>query len=151
MLQLQPIHQKEAMEFIKLHHRHHLPPQGWKFGIAANNGEKIVGVITVGRPVARHLDDGLTAEVTRCCTDGTRNACSKLYSAAWRACRAMGYRRLITYVLKSESGTSLKASSWKIVGQAGGGHWGSLKRPRIDKHPTEEKILWEQTAQGVMI
>ena len=85
VLQLQPITYIEACNFIKLHHRHHLPPQGWKFGIAVNSDGVVVGVITIGRPVARHYDDGWTLEVTRCATDGTKNAPSMLYGAARRA------------------------------------------------------------------
>lgn len=77
MLELQPVTFKEAKTFINTHHRHHIAPQGWKFGIAVNDGEKIVGVITVGRPVALYYDDGMTFEVTRCCTDGTKNARSR--------------------------------------------------------------------------
>jgi hypothetical protein len=73
MLELQPIDQREAFSFIAQYHRHHKPPQGWKFGIAVNDGKQVVGVVTIGRPVARMLDDGWTLEVTRCCTDGTRN------------------------------------------------------------------------------
>ena len=143
MLDLQPITYKEASEFIRRHHRHHLPPQGWKFGIAVNNGEKVVGVITVGRPVARMLDDGWTLEVTRCATDGTRNAPSKLYGAAKRVTFALGYKRIITYTLQSEPGTSLIASNWKCLGEAGGGTWNRKSRPRVDTHPTEQKTLWE--------
>ena len=142
-LELQPISYKEACEFIKKYHRHHLPPQGWKFGIAVNDGEKVVGVVTIGRPVARAFDNGWTLEVTRCCTDGTYNCASMLYSAAWRAVRAMGYRRLITYTLKEEPGTSLKAANWKVVGEAGGGSWNRLSRPRVDKAPLGDKMLWE--------
>ena len=147
-LELQPITYAEACEFIRRHHRHHLPPQGWKFGIAVNDGEKIVGVITVGRPVARHLDDGWTLEVTRCCTDGTKNAASMLYAAAWRAARAMGYKRLITYTLAEEPGTSLRAAGWRVVGQAGGGTWNRRSRPRVDRHPTGQKTLWEARAEA---
>lgn len=143
MLETQPIAYAEACEFIRNHHRHHLPPQGWKFGIAVNDGEKIVGVITVGRPVARHLDNGWTLEVTRSCTDGTRNANSKLYGAARRATFALGYKRLITYTLMSEPGTSLRAAGWKLLGEAGGGTWNRKERPRIDKHPVGQKLLWE--------
>jgi len=147
-LELQPIDWKEATIFIAKNHRHHIPPQGWKFGIAVNDGEKIVGVITVGRPVARHFDDGLTLEVTRCCTDGTPNAPSKLYGAASRATFALGYKRLITYTLQTEPGTSLKCANWKLLGVAGGGTWNNAKRFRIDKHPIEQKLLWEITPQG---
>jgi len=142
-LELQPIRFSEAREFILQNHSHHLPPQGWLFGIGVNNGKEIVGIITVGRPVARALDDGWTAEATRCCTDSTSNAASKLYAAAWRATRAMGYRRLITYTLASEIGTSLKAAGWRTLYQTSGGSWNCKSRPRIDKHPTEQKVLWE--------
>jgi len=121
-----------------------MPPQGWKFGIAVNDGEKIVGVVTIGRPVARNLDDGWTLEVTRCCTDRTKNAASMLYGAAWRAVRAMGYKRLITYTLNSESGVSLIASGYKVVGQTKEGDtWNRVSRPRIDKHPLQGKLRWE--------
>jgi len=147
MLNLQPITYKEACHFIAENHRHHLPPQGWKYGIAVNDGAgKIVGVITIGRPVARHYDNGYTLEVTRCCTDGTKNACSKLYSAAWRAARALGYKRLITYILKTETGASIKASGWKLVGEAGGGSWSRKTRPRIDTAPTGQKLLFDITS-----
>ena len=145
MLSLQPITYKEACRFIKDTHRHHLPPQGWKFGIAVNDGEKVVGVITVGRPVARMLDDGWTLEVTRCATDGTRNAPSMLYGAAKRAAFALGYKRIITYTLQSEPGTSLVAANWKCLGAAGGGTWNRENRPRVDTHPIEQKTLWEFT------
>jgi len=143
-LELQPISYKDACEFIKQHHSHHLSPQGWKFGVAVNNGGfTIVGVLTVGRPVARYFDDGWTLEVTRCCTAGFKGAASKLYGAARRAVFAMGYKRLITYTLKTEKGTSLKAAGWKIIGEAGGGTWNCKSRPRVDKHPTQTKLLWE--------
>ena len=142
-LQLQPITYKEACEFIKEYHRHHLPPQGWKFGIAVNDGEKVVGVVTVGRPVARHLDDGWTLEVTRNCTDGTKNAASMLYGAAWRAAKALGYKRMITYILVEEEGTSLKAVGWKELYATKGGEWNCTSRPRVTKHPTGQKKLFE--------
>lgn len=142
-LSLQPITFGEACRFITEHHSHHLPPQGWKFGIAVNDGEKVVGVITIGRPVARMLDDGWTVEVTRCCTDGTRNVASMLYGAASRASFALGYKRIITYTLESELGTSLKCANYKIVGMAGGGSWNCKSRPRVDKHPIGQKVLWE--------
>src|SRR3972149_264890 len=120
MLSLQPITYPEACKFVSLHHRHHLPPQGWKFGIAVNDGLQVVGVITVGRPVARMLDDGWTLEVTRCCTNGVPNAASMLYGSARKAVFALGYKKLITYTLKNEGGTSLKAAGWKLIGEAGG-------------------------------
>lgn len=143
MLNLQPITYPEACKFIELHHRHHLPPQGWKFGIAVNDGEKVVGVITIGRPVARMLDDGWTLEVTRCATDGTKNAPSMLYGAAKRAAFALGYKRVITYTLQSEPGTSLISANWRCLGEAGSGTWNRSSRPRIDTHPVGQKTLWE--------
>jgi hypothetical protein len=145
-LELQPIAFDEACAFIRRHHRHHLPPQGHKFSIAVNDGGKIVGVITVGRPVARLLDDGWTVEVTRCCTDGTKNAASMLYAAAWRAARALGYRRLITYTLAQESGVSLKAAGWKALYQTRGDTWNRPNRFRVDKAPIGQKTLWEMVA-----
>ena len=142
-LELQPITFEEASQFIRQHHRHHLPPVGWKFGIAVNDGEDICGVITVGRPVARRLDNGYTLEVTRCCTDGKRNACSILYGAAWRAAKALGYKRLITYTLKAESGSSLLGAGWKALYTTPGKSWSVPSRPRIDKAPLGQKVLWE--------
>lgn len=142
-LQLQPVTQKEAFAFIDENHRHHIAPRGWKFGIAVNDGLKVVGVITVGRPVARKLDNGWTLEVTRCCTDGTKNAASMLYGAACRAARALGYKRLITYTLIEEPGTSLVAAGWKSLYNTEGKSWSVPSRPRVDKHPLGQKTLWE--------
>ena len=125
------------------HHRHHKAPQGGLFAVAVSDANDVRGVAIVGRPVARMLADGWTAEVTRVCTDGARNACSMLYAAAWRACRALGYRRLITYTLVTESGASLRGAGWRVVGEAGGGSWSRESRPRIDKHPIQRKLRWE--------
>lgn len=127
---------KEANAYVEQYHRHHKPVVGHKFSIGCSDGEKIVGVAIVGRPVARHLDDGWTLEVNRLCTDGTRNACSMLYAAAWRAARAMGYKRLVTYILESESGVSLKAAGWKCVGQTGGPRWTGKRRVNHPAHYT---------------
>ena len=104
MLRLRPISLRDANEYVRQHHRHHKPVAGQKFSIGCTDGEKIVGVAIVGRPVSRYLDDGWTLEVNRLCTDGSHNACSMLYAAAWRATRAMGYHKLITYILDTESG-----------------------------------------------
>src|SRR6185295_11532927 len=107
MLAIVPIEFNEACEFVRKYHRHHKPPQGHKFSIGLAEGDKIVGIAIVGRPVARRLNSEWTLEVRRLCTDGSRNACSKLYAACWRIAREMGYRELITYILDSEKGTSL--------------------------------------------
>ncbi len=145
MIELVPIFQDEAKAFVAQHHRHHKPPVGSIFQIAASIDGVIVGVVIVGRPVGRRLQDGFTAEVTRLCTTGEKNVCSKLYSAAWRAARAIGYRRLITYILDTESGTSLKASGWREIGRAGGLSWNVPSRPRVDKSPSQMKIRYEMT------
>jgi hypothetical protein len=142
---LHPITLREACAFVEQHHRHHRPPQGALFAVACGNTE-ISGVAIVGRPVARALDDGYTVEVTRLCTDGTRNACSLLYAACWRAARAMGYRRCITYTLPEEGGASLRAAGWKLIGKAGGGTWNRKARPRVDTHPMQIKLRWEAAA-----
>ena len=142
-LTLEPISFSDACAFIAQHHRHHRPPVGWKFGLAATLSSHVVGVVIVGRPVSRYLDDGVTLEVTRCCTDGTRNAASFLYGAARRATFALGYKRLITYTLSSEPGTSLFAAGWKEKGRTAGGSWSRPSRPRKDNAPLEQKTLWE--------
>ena len=143
MLTLVPVSFKDAQVFVDKHHRHHAAPQGHKYSIAVSNGEKVVGVVIVGRPVARGFDDGWTLEVTRNCTDGTSNAASMLYGAAWRAARAMGYRRMVTYTLVGELGISLLAAGWKVIRQTKGGSWNCASRPRIDNHPVGQKLLWE--------
>lgn len=113
-----PLTLRTANEFVAQHHRHHKPVRGHKFsiGVVTDEGD-LVGVAIVGRPVARHYDDGLTAEVNRTCTDGTANANSALYGAAWRTAKGMGYLRLITYTQEGESGTSLVAAGWKVIGE----------------------------------
>lgn len=144
MLDIVPVSLAEANAFVEQHHRHHTTVVGHKFSIACTDGEKIVGVAIVGRPVSRHLDDGMTLEVTRLCTDGTHNACSMLYAAAWRAARAMGYKKVITYILDSESGTSVMAAGYKCVGQAGGLRWTGKRRPEVDLCPAQMKLKFER-------
>jgi hypothetical protein len=107
-------------------------------------GDQIVGVAIVGRPVSRFRDDGLTAEVTRLCTDGTRNACSFLYGASARAAFALGFKRIGTYILASEPGTSLTGTGWRMIGETPGKSWSVPSRPRVDKHPLQKKMLFEK-------
>jgi hypothetical protein len=145
-LQLLPLDLAEANAFVARLHRHHGPVVGHKFSLGAALGADVVGVVIVGRPVSRHRQDGLTLEVTRLCSDGTRNACSFLYGAAARAAFALGYRRIGTYTLAEEGGASLRASGWKLIGERGGGSWNVPSRPRVDKHPTQGKLLWEAEA-----
>lgn len=146
-LRIVPTTLAEANEFVRRFHRHHRPVPGAKFCIAvADDGGVVHGVAIVGRPVARFLDDGWTLEVNRTCTDGERNANSMLYGSAWRAAKALGYLKLITYTLPEEGGVSLTASGWKCLGERGGGTWNRKDRPRVDTHPLQVKIGWEVTA-----
>ena len=143
-LSVTPINLAEANAFVCEHHRHHKPVPGAKFSLAVSDSEgRVRGVVIVGRPVARMSDNGWTLEVNRCCTDGSKNACSMLYGAAWRAAKALGYKRLVTYTLPEEGGTSLRAAGWKLLGEAGGGSWNRSSRPRIDTAPTQGKLAWE--------
>lgn len=146
-LVLHPLTLKEALAYVGRHHRHHRAPVGGLFavGCAVSGATEPCGVVIVGRPSARMSDDGYTAEVTRCCTDGSRNTCSMLYRAAWRAARAMGYRRLVTYTLPEEGGASLRGAGFRLIGEAGGGSWSREGRPRVDLHPTQRKLRWELT------
>lgn len=168
MIELRPVTRDEARAFIRANHRHHGFPVGflWLHGIHDWNGE-IVGVAVVGRPVARALDDGLTAEVTRCCTNGAPNGCSMLYAASERAAKAKGYRRGLTYLLASEwdryqhrdtgearcdpalvfdsewkhiGGASVRAAGWQELWRVNGRSWDTPSRPRSDNHPTEDKV-----------
>lgn len=122
-MEITPLTLKQANQFVSLHHRHHKPVVGHRFSLGVNVDSKLVGVIIVGRPVARMCDAYLTAEVTRCCTDGTKNACSFLYGAAVRVSKAMGFKTIQTYTLPEEGGKSLRASGWTLLGEAGGGDW----------------------------
>jgi hypothetical protein len=145
MLEIVPMTLAEANAFVQKNHRHHKPVVGHKYSLGCAAEDNIVGVAIVGRPVSRYLDDGWTLEVTRLCTDGTKNACSMLYAAAWRAARAMGYKRLITYILITEPGTSLKAAGWKCIGEAGGLRWTGKRRPTVDLYPAQMKLCFEKT------
>jgi hypothetical protein len=145
-MSLVPMPLDEANAFVKQVHRHHGPVLGHKFSLGAVKDDKIVGVAIVGRPVARRRDNGLTLEVTRLATDGTRNACSFLYGACARATFALGYKRLGTYILASESGATLKASGWRLIGETPGRSWSVPSRPRVDKHPLQKKLLFEVSA-----
>jgi hypothetical protein len=143
-LRIAPITHKEAAAYIARHHRHCPPQQGWKFGISLRGPRGgLHGVVVVGRPVARLMDDGITAEITRLCTRGQKNACSRLYAAARRAAFAMGYQRIITYTLNVESGVSLKASGFVPVAETTARSWNSPSRPRIDHGPICPKVRWE--------
>ncbi len=148
-LQLCPIDLEAANIIIKKWHRHHKPVPGCKFCVAATNGTDIVGVAIAGRPVSLALDQkqGII-EVNRCCTDGTRNACSILYGACARTAKGLGYSEIITYTLPEEGGASLKASGWTCEGIIKGTPWNNNVRQRADTHPLGDKYRWSLKLNG---
>ena len=140
-MEVRPITFREASNFINEHHRHHKATVGHKFSIGLYENDKLIGCAVCGRPVSRFYDDGVTCEINRLCTDGTKNACSMLYGACCRVAKEMGYKKIITYILESENGASLKASNFICEGEAGGTHW-TGKRNRGQDIPNEMKTRW---------
>lgn len=157
-LELVPIDLDEANAFVARHHRHHKPVVGHKFSLGASLNGEIIAIAIVGRPVGFRRQDGRTLEITRLCTDGVKrptgkinrkgeptfiNAASFLTGAATRACFALGYKRIGSYIAKSETGASLKAAGWKVVAETPGRSWSTPSRPRVDTHPLEPRLLLE--------
>ena len=147
MIELCPITLRAAQDFVREHHRHNEPASGHKFSIGLKDGGTLIGVVTVGQPIARHQCDGYTAEITRCCVlNSYPNANSRLYAAALRAARAMGYRRVLTYTLPEESGASLRAVGFKLDGMTryNKNGWDMPGRPRktLGRYPTGPKARW---------
>jgi hypothetical protein len=143
-LSIKPATLSQLNEAVSNLHRHHKPVQGHRFSLlVVDEREVIHGACSVGRPVAREVSQYETAEVTRLVTDGTKNACSILYAAAARACTAMGFNRIQTYILDSEPGTSVKAAGWRLDGLTNGGDWnhGTHKNRRTDQ-PQGPKQRW---------
>ena len=140
-MEIRPITFREASDFINKYHRHHKATVGHKFSIGLYDNNKLVGCAVCGRPVSRYLDDGFTCEINRLCTDGTKNACSMLYGDCCRVAKGMGYKKIITYILESENGASLKASNFICEGEAGGTHW-TGKRNKGQDIPKEMKTRW---------
>lgn len=145
MLELRPCDFQTARDFVRDNHRHNKPPVGHKFSIACYDGDRLCGVCMVGRPVSRYLDDGLTLEINRCCTDGTKNACTILYGAACRAAKALGYKRVVTYTRETEPGTSLRASNFVCDGKAGGNHWTGQRYQQMTITDDVLKVRWSKT------
>lgn len=159
MLTIRPTSLKDANTYVAKNHRHNVPTSGNKFSIACYDDERLCGVAICGRPIARLLDNGSTLEILRVCTDGTFNACSKLYGACCRIAKEMGYEKIITYTLESETGASLKASNFNLVAEnVGGTTWNTPSRPReqvqitlfgeVQRYPTERKKRWEKMLKG---
>lgn len=147
-LELRDVAFAEAREFVGRHHRHNVPPRGWRWGHAVYNGPDCVAVCMVGRPVARMIDGTTTVEVNRLCVDPTLepglvwNACSMLYGAAAREAEARGFSKVITYTLESEEGTSPKAAGFVAEATTRGGSWNRATRGRVDTAPTCRKVRW---------
>lgn len=142
-----PLELAAANKFVADLHRHHDPVYRDKFRVGALVDGKLVGVVQVGRPISRYLDNGENIEVVRLCTDGTKNVCSFLYSKAARIAKEMGYKKIITYILESESGASLKAAGWKQEEVTNGGTWNRKSRPRSTTAPTVPKKRYVKNLQ----
>jgi hypothetical protein len=143
-----PMKLKEAAAFVRNFHRHNRPPAGGLFAVGVSDGAALVGVAIVSRPVARHLDDGATVEVVRCCVvdHAPKNACSFLYARCWNAARALGWSKLITYTLQSESGASLRGAGWKTVAELPGSTgvaWQNRPGREWQEVTGQAKFRWE--------
>lgn len=135
----------DANEFVSRLHRHHKPVRGHRFSVGVEHAGKLVGVAICGRPVARKTDSRLVLEVTRCCTDGTPNACSYLYGKAARLASELGFTKIQTFILaEEETGASLHAAGWLKGHTTAGGSWNKGQRAgkRRDDQPEGEKTLW---------
>jgi len=138
-----PLELKEANAFVAAHHRHNVPVKRdkWRFGVVDGNGI-LIGVLQAAKPVARMLDDGKTIEIVRCCTDGTKNLCSFMLGRARRIAKAMGYCKMISYILESESGVSYSAAGWHKEADTRGHSWNTPSRPRTTVAPVCNKQRW---------
>jgi len=144
-MKIVPVKQKQALKFVNMHHRHHKAPIGSVFQIGLEEKKQLIGVIIVGRPVSRYLDDGKTLEIIRTCVlDKKKNACSMLIGAACRAAKALGYNKIVTYTLCIESGRSLHGAGFIPEEKIKGSLWNRPSRERIQKSLFQEydKIRW---------
>lgn len=143
-LRIVPMRRDPAYAVIAAWHRHHKPPTGYQFALGCALGDRVVGVAVAGRPVSKEFDDGVTIEVTRVATDGTQNANSMLYGACWRAARALGYSRALTYTEDGESGASLRAAGWlHAATRPARAGWDTRSRPRSDDgYRSVDRLLW---------
>lgn len=144
-LKLCPLDLNQANAYVKKNHRHHDPVYRDKYRVGCTCNGQLVGIVQVGRPVSRFLDDGETLEIVRLCTTGQKNVCSFLYSAASRVAKNLGYKKVITYILDSEDGTSLKASGFKKECDTCGHSWSCPSRPRNTTAPKCNKQRWSKT------
>lgn len=148
-MRVRPLTLKQANELVSRLHRHHRPVVGHRFSIGAEVEGAMRGAVIVGRPVARNTDQYNVAEVTRLVTDGGKNLCSLLYSAAARAAMAMGFEWIQTFILEGELGTSLKAAGWTPDGYSAGGDWNCATRGgRRTDQPMQRKQRWIKLLNG---
>lgn len=143
-----PVDLAEANAFVASHHRHNEPTTGHKFSVGVTDGAELWGMAIAGRPVARLQQDGKTLEVLRCCVrDGAPKGCASfLYAALWRAAKALGYHRLITYTLQTESGASLRGAGWRVVAERAANdpkRWQSRAGREWQPVVGQAKFLWE--------
>ncbi len=150
-LEIVPVAQRVAKAFVSAHHSHNKrPPAGWRFGAGVMNGGTLMGVVMVGRPVARLLDGQRVVEVNRLCirrdmpAEFRWNACSMLYGWAAREAKKRGFEKIITYIREAELGSTLRAAGWDCEGGTGGGTWSRKSRPRLDAHDTGRKVRWSR-------
>lgn len=147
-LRITPVSFSTARSFVGNHHTHNKPPVGWRFGAGVRNGSTLIGVVMVGRPVARLIDHHTTVEVNRLCIRRDTpsalawNACSMLYGWAAREAKRRRFLRIITYTLQSEAGTTLRAAGWSLDGESRGGRWSCPSRLRPDDGPQGPKRRW---------
>jgi hypothetical protein len=137
-----PMTRDSTNAYLVEHHRHHGRVSGYRFAVGAEVGGRLVGVAVIGRPRARMIDQYRVAEVNRVCTDGTRNACSFLYGISSRVCRDLGFDRVFTCILETESGASLKAAGWVYEYTTAGGAWDRPSRHRGKVAPEGRKQVW---------
>lgn len=142
-MRLCPVTLAEAKAFVAEHHRHSVPPLGWRFGVGLDDNGVLVGVAMLGRPVARGLDNGLIIEALRVCTIGHKNACTMLYGACRKMAAAAGYDTLVTYTRDDEPGSSLRAAGFRRVATVKGRSWDTPSRRRSDRDERVSRVRWE--------
>lgn len=143
-MKLVPIYRDQANAYVRRLHRHSKRVTGYRFAVGIMVGDELRGVAIAGRPVARALDDGLTLEILRVCTDGIRNGCTRLYGACCRAGAALGYQVVVTYTLESEGGASLRAAGFKPVAAVKDRQWDTPSRPREQRDLIGDRVRWER-------
>lgn len=132
----------EANAFVARVHRHHKPVTGHRFSLGVEISGILVGVAICGRPVARKTDQKTVLEVLRLCTSGEKNVCSFLYAACVRVAREMGFSRVQTFILESESGVTLSAAGWNRGHVSKGGNGWQNREGRRSDQPTTNKIYY---------